>query len=104
MPIFSTTGTSRSKPFQIYGNSYYVGVAGLSSVLVTSPQGHILIDGAFPDSPDLIAASIRKLGFKLGDVKLILSSHDHWDHAGGIAELQRMTGAAVVASPATAMR
>ena len=90
------------EPFQIYGNSYYVGVAGLSSVLVTSPQGHILIDGAFPDSPELIAASIRKLGFKLRDVKLILNSHDHWDHAGGIAELQRMTGATVVASPATA--
>ncbi|OFA05020.1 subclass B3 metallo-beta-lactamase [Duganella sp. HH101] len=90
------------EPFQIYGNSYYVGVAGLSSVLVTSPQGHILIDGAFPDSPELIAASIRKLGFRLRDVKLILSSHDHWDHAGGIAALQRMTGAQVVASPATA--
>lgn len=90
------------EPFQIYGNSYYVGVAGLSSVLVTSPQGHILIDGLLPDSPKLIAASIRKLGFQLRDVKLILSSHDHLDHAGGIAELQRMTGATVVASPASA--
>ncbi|GJI89817.1 MBL fold metallo-hydrolase [Duganella hordei] len=89
-------------PFQIYGNSYYVGMAGLSSVLVTSPQGHILIDGGFPDSAPLIAAGIRKLGFRLRDVKLILSSHDHWDHAGGIAELQRLTGAAVVASPSTA--
>jgi metallo-beta-lactamase class B len=89
-------------PFQIYGNSYYVGMAGLSSVLVTSPQGHVLIDGGFPDSAPLIAAGIRKLGFRLRDVKLILSSHDHWDHAGGIAELQRLTGAAVVASPSTA--
>ena len=89
-------------PFQIYGNSYYVGVAGLGSVLVTSPQGHMLIDGGFPDSARLIAASIVKLGFRLHDVKLILNTHDHWDHAGGIAELQRMTGAVVVASPATA--
>ncbi|MYN45162.1 subclass B3 metallo-beta-lactamase [Pseudoduganella sp. FT93W] len=89
-------------PFRIYGNTYYVGVAGLSSVLVTSPQGHILLDGALPDSPKLIAASIRKLGFKLRDVKLILSSHDHVDHAGGIAELQRMTGATVVASASAA--
>jgi metallo-beta-lactamase class B len=89
-------------PFQIHGNSYYVGMAGLSSVLVTSPQGHILLDGGFPDSPPMIAASIRRLGFRLKDVKLILSSHDHWDHAGGIATLQRMTGATVVASPATA--
>lgn len=89
-------------PFPIYGNTYYVGVAGLSSVLVTSPQGHILLDGALPNSPKLIAASIRKLGFKLGDVKLILSSHDHVDHAGGIAALQRMTGATVLASASTA--
>lgn len=90
------------EPFQIYGNSYYVGVSSLSSVLVTSPQGHILLDGGYPDSPQRIAASIRKLGFRIQDVKLILSSHDHFDHAGGIAELQRMSGATVVASPLTA--
>lgn len=90
------------KPFQIYGNSYYVGVKGLSSVLITTPQGHILIDGALPESPPLIAASIRKLGFKVEDVKLILTSHDHHDHVGGVAELQRMSGAIVLASPSTA--
>ena len=90
------------EPFQIYGNSYYVGVSSLSSVLVTSPQGHILLDGGYPDSPQRIADSVRKLGFRMQDIKLILSSHDHFDHAGGIAELQRMTGATVVASPSTA--
>lgn len=90
------------EPFQIHGNTYYVGVSGLSAVLVTSPQGHILLDGGFPDSPARIAASIRKLGFRVRDIKLILSSHDHFDHAGGIAELQRMSGATVVASPLTA--
>ncbi|NVD71361.1 subclass B3 metallo-beta-lactamase [Duganella sp. BJB1802] len=90
------------EPFQIHGNTYYVGVSSLSSVLVTSPQGHILLDGGYPDSPQRIAASIRKLGFRVRDIKLILSSHDHFDHAGGIAELQRMTGATVVASPLTA--
>lgn len=91
------------QPYQIYGNSYYVGVKGLSSVLITSPQGHILIDGALPESPPLIAASIRKLGFKVEDIKLILTSHDHHDHVGGVAELQRLSGgAAVLASPSTA--
>lgn len=90
------------EPFRIHGNTYYVGVSSLSAVLVTSPQGHILLDGGYPDSPQRIADSVRKLGFRMQDVKLILSSHDHFDHAGGIAELQRMTGATVVASPPTA--
>ncbi len=90
------------QPFQVYGNTYYVGVQGLSAVLLTSPQGHILIDGAMPASPERIAASIRALGFKVEDVKLILNSHTHFDHAGGIAELQRMSGAVVAASALSA--
>ena len=85
-------------PFRIFGDTYFVGTHGLSSVLVTSPQGHILIDGALPESAPLIAAHIEKLGFKLSDVKLILNSHVHFDHAGGIAELQKLTGAKVIAS------
>jgi metallo-beta-lactamase class B len=85
-------------PFQIFGNTYYVGTHGLSSVLVTSPQGHILIDAALPQSAPLIAAHIEKLGFKVTDVKVILNSHVHFDHAGGIAEMQKMSGAKVMAS------
>jgi metallo-beta-lactamase class B len=85
-------------PFQIYGNTYYVGPHGLSSVLITSPQGHVLIDGALPQSAPLIAKHIEQLGFKLTDVKVILNSHTHYDHAGGIAELQKLTGAKVIAS------
>lgn len=91
-----------AQPFQIYGNSYYVGVKGLSSVLITSPKGHILLDGALPESPPLIAANIRALGFKVEDIKFILTSHDHGDHVGGVAELRRMSGATVLASPSTA--
>jgi len=86
------------EPFKIFGNTYYVGPHGLSSVLITSPAGHILIDGGLPESAPLIVANIRKLGFHMEDVKLILSSHVHFDHAGGIAELQRLSGALVVAS------
>lgn len=82
-------------PFNIYGNAYYVGTAGLSAVLVTGPQGHVLLDGALPQSAPLIQKNIEALGFKMKDVKLILNSHAHFDHAGGIAALQEASGATV---------
>jgi metallo-beta-lactamase class B len=85
-------------PFRLFGNSYYVGPHGVGSVLITSDKGHVLIDGALPESAPKIAASIRSLGFRVEDVKLILNSHVHFDHAGGIAELQKMSGAKVMAS------
>ena len=90
------------KPFRVYGNTYYVGVHGLSSILITSDRGHVLIDGDLAESAPKIAASVRELGFRIEDVKLILNSHVHFDHAGGIAELQRLSGAAVAASPSSA--
>lgn len=90
------------EPFALYGNTYYVGTRGLSSVLITSPQGHILIDGGSPDSPVHIVRNIRRLGFKVEDIRIILNSHEHADHAGGIAELQRLSGAEVKASAAAA--
>jgi metallo-beta-lactamase class B len=86
------------QPFRIYGNTYYVGTHGLSSILIVSDRGMVLIDGALRESAPLIAANIKTLGFRVQDVKLILNSHVHHDHAGGIAELQRLTGARVVAS------
>jgi metallo-beta-lactamase class B len=90
------------QPFRVYGNTYYVGVRGLSSILITSDRGHFLIDGDLPESAVKIAASIRALGFRIEDVKLILNSHVHSDHAGGIAELQRLSGATVAASASSA--
>jgi metallo-beta-lactamase class B len=89
-------------PFRIFGNTYYVGTAGLSAILIASDAGHILIDGALPDSAPLIEANVRALGFQLRDIRLILNSHEHFDHAGGLAALQRATGARVVASPSAA--
>jgi metallo-beta-lactamase class B len=89
-------------PFRIYGNTYYVGPHGLSSILITSDAGHILIDGGLPESAGQIVKNIRRLGFRIEDVKLILNSHVHFDHAGGIAKLQRLSGARVVASNWTA--
>jgi metallo-beta-lactamase class B len=87
------------RPFRIHGNSWYVGTRGLSAVLVTSPQGHVLIDGGLPESAAPIAANVRALGFRMEDVRLILNSHAHFDHAGGIAALQRASRAAVAAHP-----
>jgi metallo-beta-lactamase class B len=90
--------TGDQAPFKIFGNTYYVGTHALSSVLITSSAGHVLIDGDLPESAGPIADNIRTLGFRIEDVKLIVNSHVHFDHAGGIAELQRRSGARVVAS------
>lgn len=90
------------EPFRVFGNTFYVGTAGLASILITSSDGLILLDGALPQSAPLIAANIRKLGFRVEDIRLIVNSHTHYDHAGGIAALQRLSGAMVVASPASA--
>ncbi len=89
-------------PFRIYGNTYYVGVQGLSSVLVVSPRGLVLLDGDLARSVPVIEANIRALGFRVEDLRLILNSHAHFDHAGGIAALQRASGATVYASPSGA--
>lgn len=85
-------------PARLHGNTYYVGTRGLAALLITSPQGHVLIDGALPGSAPLILENIRALGFRAGDIRLILNSHAHFDHAGGIAALQRASAARVAAS------
>lgn len=87
------------RPFLIFGNAYYVGTQGLSAILLTSSEGHVLIDGGLPESAPQILENIRALGFRIEDVELILNSHAHYDHAGGIATLQRASGARVAASP-----
>src|SRR5215472_9933735 len=87
------------KPQRIFGDTYYVGVAGLSSILIKGKDGMILIDGDLPQSAPLIEANIRALGFELKDIKLILNSHAHFDHAGGIAQLQNDSGAPALTSP-----
>lgn len=89
-------------PYKVFGNTYYVGTAGLSSVLVTSPAGHILLDGGLAQSASLIDRSIKTLGFATADVRYILASHGHYDHVGGMAALQRASGARVAVSTSTA--
>ncbi|MBS0199173.1 MAG: subclass B3 metallo-beta-lactamase [Proteobacteria bacterium] len=95
--------SDRAPPRKIFGNTYYVGTCGISSILIVGKHDAILIDGATDKAPAAIEANIRALGFKLSDVKRILSTHDHNDHAGGLARLQRDTGAPVLArAPAAA--
>lgn len=90
------------EPYRVFGNTYSVGVGGLSSVLIASPAGLILLDGALPQSVPQIDANIRKVGYRTADIRLILNSHAHFDHAGGIAALQRASGATAAASAAGA--
>ena len=87
-------------PFRIFGNTYYVGPAGVSSVLIVSTAGLVLVDGALPQSAPLIDANVRALGFRTEDIRLILNGHAHYDHAGGISALQRFSGARVAAGMA----
>ena len=89
-------------PVRIFGNTYLVGTCGISSILITDPAGDILIDGGTEKDAPLIAANIRRLGFRLTDVKYLLNSHEHFDHVGGLSELQRMTGAQLLTSAAAA--
>ena len=86
------------EPYRVFGNTYYVGVAGLSAILITSDDGHILVDAGLPQSAPVIAENIRAIGFRPEDVRTIAASHEHFDHVGGVAALQRLTGATVVAS------
>jgi len=84
-------------PARIFGNVYYVGTCGIAALLVASPRGHILIDGATREAAPLVAANIRRLGFDPAAVRILLNSHAHADHAGGLAALKRLTGGRLVA-------
>jgi metallo-beta-lactamase class B len=86
------------KPFRVIDNIYYVGTAGVSAWLIFTLQGFILIDGGLPESAPLIEANIKTLGFDIKNVGLILNSHGHFDHAGGLAKLKRDSGARLLIS------
>jgi len=79
--------------FRIAGNLYYVGSKGLANYLITTPQGHILINSDLEDNVPLIRASVEKLGFKFSDIKILLISHAHWDHDAASATIIKATGA-----------
>jgi metallo-beta-lactamase class B len=87
-------------PVRIHGNAYYVGTCGISAILITGSEGHILIDGATEAGAETVARNIARLGFRVGDIRYILASHEHFDHAGGISALQQRSKASLLASPA----
>jgi metallo-beta-lactamase class B len=95
-------GQQPAEPFRIAGNFYYVGANDVTSFLITGPEGHVLIDGGHPGTAPMIMASIAALGFDIKDVKVLLNSVPHGDHAGGLAALQQASGAELWASEASA--
>jgi metallo-beta-lactamase class B len=88
--------------FKLIGNVYWVGTYDLSTYLITTDAGHILINSGFEDTVPLIAQGVEQLGFKLSDVKILLATHAHFDHVAGLAELKRRTGAEMWMSEADA--
>ncbi len=89
-----------TEPFKMIGNVYYVGTDGLASYLITSPQGHILVDTVMPESTSQIKANIEKLGIKITDIKYLVNTHAHIDHTGGLAEMKQASGGQLVAGEA----
>ena len=86
------------KPYRVIANIYYVGASDVSSFLITTPDGHILLDSGFIETVPQIKQNLAQLGFRLEDIKILLNSHAHYDHAGGFAELKRLTGAKLMTS------
>jgi len=86
------------KPFRIIGNIYYVGASDVTSYLIVTPKGHILLDSGFAETVPQIKQNIAQLGFRLEDVKILINSHAHYDHAGGLAALKQLTGAKLMVS------
>jgi len=83
--------------FRLVGNIYYVGAKNIASYLITTPQGHILVDTGTTEMTPVITASVERLGFRMRDIKIMLSSHAHFDHIGGHAAMKKLTGARVMA-------
>ncbi|HEX6623929.1 MAG TPA: subclass B3 metallo-beta-lactamase [Pyrinomonadaceae bacterium] len=86
------------EPFRVIDNVYYVGASDVTAFLVTTPRGHILIDAGYAETAPQIKANVARLGFKIEDVKILLTTQAHFDHAGGLAELKRASGARLLAS------
>ena len=94
---FSGPYSAATEPFRIVGNIHYVGAANIASYLITTPEGHILIDTGMTEMHDVIRNNVATLGFKTADIKIMLSSHAHFDHIAGHAAMKKLTGAQVMA-------
>jgi len=93
VPILDSTWVKDQVPFRIAGNLYYVGSYDLASYLITTPEGHILINTGIPGSDTMIRKHVEALGFKFFDIKILLATHAHFDHVGAMAAIKEITGA-----------
>ncbi|MCW1403681.1 subclass B3 metallo-beta-lactamase [Novosphingobium sp. MW5] len=98
-PASEKSWSTPAPPAHVFGNTWYVGTCGITALLVETKAGLVLLDGGVPEAAPMVLANIRKLGFNPGEVRWILVSHEHWDHAGALAALQKATGAQVIAGP-----
>src|ERR1700743_769054 len=96
VPNADTDWVRDQEPFRIAGNLYYVGSYDLCSYLITTPQGHILINTGLPGSDTMIRRHVEELGFKISDIRILLTNQVHFDHVGGFAALKKMTGARIM--------
>jgi metallo-beta-lactamase class B len=101
--LVSKAWTDPFPPFRIVGNVYWVGTYDLSSYLIVTPQGDILINTGLAGSVPQIRSNIEALGFKVSDIKILMATHAHWDHVAGMAEMKRVTGARLLATEADAV-
>ncbi|MGZ8853989.1 MAG: subclass B3 metallo-beta-lactamase, partial [Thermoanaerobaculia bacterium] len=90
------------EPFRIAGNLFYIGASDIASYLIVTKEGLIVIDGGLEETAPMILQNIEKLGYRPADVRMLLNTHAHYDHAGGLVALQKATGAPLMASKAEA--
>jgi metallo-beta-lactamase class B len=103
VPVAAQQNADWTRPFpplKLIGNVYWVGTYDLSTYLITSDAGHILINTGFAETVPLIKSGVEELGFDFDDVEILLATHAHWDHVDGLAELKRQTGAQMMMSEA----
>jgi metallo-beta-lactamase class B len=101
LPALAQQNAEWTKPFpafKILGNIYWVGTWDLSTYLITTPQGNILVNTGLAETVPQIKANVEELGFKLSDTKILTATHGHFDHVAGMAELKRLTGAKLIVS------
>ena len=95
-PVMQQNWRYDYKPFQVVGNLYYVGTYDLACYLITTPKGHILINSGLSEETPMLIKHITDLGFKISDIKILLTTHGHYDHVAGMAELKALTKAKVM--------
>jgi metallo-beta-lactamase class B len=96
VPYADSSWTKPYKPFRVAGNLYYVGTYDLSSYLITTQEGHILINTGLAESVPMIKKNIESLGFRFSDIKILLTNQGHYDHVAGMAQIHKLTGAKIM--------